>query len=117
MQALYLLGTTLLIFILLFVLRSFTKEGFGTGEDIMHSDFNDKMQQKYNNVGAALAVTKHEGTLGGDTRGLFGNVTTTVDDNNNIVDNIDNPYPLEEKRSGLFAVIDKCEGCRLQCFR
>ena len=109
MQALYLLGTTLLIFILLFVLRSFTKEGFGTNEDAMHSEFNDMMQQKYNSVGAALAVTKHEGTLGGDTRGLFGNVTTTVDDNNNIVDNIDNPYPLEEKRSGLFAIIDKCE--------
>ena len=53
MQALYLLGVTLLIFIILFVLRSFTKEGFGPSEDRMHDEFSDKYQQKYSNIGAA----------------------------------------------------------------
>lgn len=109
MQALYLLGTTLLMFILLFVLQSFIKEGFGTNEDTMHSNFNKMMEQKYNNVGAALAVRKHEGALGGDTRALFGNVSTTIDSRDKLISTIDNPYPLEENRSGLFAVIDKCE--------
>jgi len=112
MQALYLLGATLLIFILLFVLQTFIKEGFGASEDTAHSNFSKLMEQKYNNVGAALAVRKREGGLGGDTRGLFGNVSTTVDDNDKIISSIDNPFPLEENRSGLFAVIDKCEAIK-----
>lgn len=110
MQALYLLGVTLLIFILLFVLRSFTpNEGFGQSDDSIHDEFSDKYQKKYNNIGAALIAKGNVGTLGPNTRGMLGNVTTTVDDSNKVVNTVSNSYPLEERKSGLFAMIDKCE--------
>ena len=102
-----------MVFIILFILQSFIKEGFGINEDTMHSEFSKKMEQKYNNVGAALAARKNEGALGGDTRGLFGNISTTLDDNNKVISTIDNPYPLEENRTGLFALIDKCEKVKI----
>jgi hypothetical protein len=112
MQALYLLGVTLLIFILLFVLQSFTKEGFGMNEDRMHNKFSDTYQQKYSNIGVALMARNNVGALGGDTRNLLGNVVSTMDDNNKVVNKVKNSFPTEGTSSGLFALIKKCEAVK-----
>ena len=113
MKVEYLIGIiVLLVIILLFVIKC-SKEGFATEQE-MHDTYSNTYQKKYNNVGVALAATSSNGTsnvgvLGGNTRELMGSVHDTMDATNTPVQMIDNPYPLEEKVSGMSLLIKKCE--------
>ena len=105
----------MLVVILLLIVK-FSKEGFLTDEK-MHDEYSLTYQKKYNNVGIALAATESNGTnnvgvLGSNTRELMGSVQDTMDDGNTITQSIDNPYPLEEKVSGMSLLIKKCEAVK-----
>ena len=83
-------------------------EGFSS-EQKEHDEFSLKYQQKYNRVGNALVASNNEKALGQETGGLFGSVQDTMGSDGKIKQYVDNPYPLEGGRSGMFAIIDKCE--------
>ena len=108
MEGLYLFGILLLLAAVLLISVKFSKEGFATS-DAMHDEFSKKYQKKFNHVGAALVMSKNEKALGQDTRGLFGNIQDTMDKSGKHIEIIDDPYPLEGGRSGMFDTIDKCE--------
>ena len=116
MKVEYLIGIiVLLVVILLFVVK-FSKEGFLTDQQ-MHDQHSLTYQKKYNNIGAMLASTESNGTsnvgvLGTNTRELMGSVQDTMDESNTITQSVDNPYPLEQKVSGMSLLIKKCEAVK-----
>jgi len=114
MQGIHLLGIVLTVFILMWMVSIFRskKEGFYSNADDMHNSFNFSQQKSFNQVGVSLrAATKGDalGPPGTNTTSLFGSVIDTIDDNNNLKQEIINPYPVEGSMSGMFATIDKCE--------
>lgn len=87
------------------------REGFSEQAIKEHTNFEQTYARKYNPIGTNLALSGTTGVLGGDedSKGLFGSLTSTVDDTGQIRQELDNPYPLEENQGGLFGTIDKCE--------
>ena len=115
MQELHLLGIVIMVFIgLLFLtyLSKIKKEGFWDANDDAHREFNASNIANYNNVNTALTVKKRQGVLGTDTRSLFGNIIDTLSPSGDVVQKIDNPYPLSNGKSKLFDQISKCEAVK-----
>jgi hypothetical protein len=117
MKEIHLLGLLLCIVILILCFIKYVKEGFALTNETMHDVHTKLMQQKYNNVGVALAATKTNGTnnvgsLGTNSRGMFGSVQDTVDESNNAAQYVDDPFPLEEKESGMALMIKQCEAVK-----
>lgn len=108
MKPIHLLGLLLVIVILVLGFVKIMGEGFSTDQQ-EHDEFSLKYQRKYNKVGNALVVTENEKALGQETGGLFGSIQDTMDSAGKPKQYVDNPYPLEGGRSGMFALIDKCE--------
>lgn len=102
-----------MVFILLWLVSIYVKkEGFGSAEDSAHSAFTEKYAQKYSNIGVALSATKNEKVLGGESIGIFGNVNTILGMDGSLEQNVENPYPVEGDRSGMYAIIDKCQAVK-----
>lgn len=95
----YVIGIILLTcFVLYAGLLTRKTEGFAT-----HSEFLDRQNKNYNSVGVSLISGRNEGSLGTSTGALTG---TVVD--KDIIDN----YKLTGDKSGLFALIKKCEAVK-----
>lgn len=103
-------GLIVLVVLVLMVSYSFS-EGFSDQAMKQNADFEQVYARKYNPIGTNLALSGTTGVLGGDgdSKALFGSLTSTIGDNGEVVHNVDNPYPLEENQAGLFGTIDKCE--------
>ena len=103
----------ILILLLLFIVNNnaTNDEGFVTAQE-QHDDFGLRYQRKYNKVGNALVATNNEKVLGQETGGLFGSIQDTMSSDGKPKQYVDNPYPLEGGRSGMFAIIDKCEAVK-----
>ena len=108
MQEVYLLAIAVLLCILLIVFARYKREGF-EGEATTHDGLNKKHQRKYNRVGAALVAKGNEHVLGSESSALFGSVVTNLDALGKETNYIDDPYPLEGDKSGLYADIQMCE--------
>ena len=112
MKVLYLIGIIVLVLLLLFAVNNSKEgEGFATERE-QHDEFSLKYQRKYNRVGNALVATNNEKVMGQETGGLFGSVQDTMGSDGKIKQYVDNPFPLEGGRSGMFAIIDKCEAVK-----
>ena len=115
MQGAHLLGLFLIVTIILVIViiyRGTEGEGFGSVEDSAHSTFVDKYAQKYSNMGVALSASKNEKVLGGDTKGIFGNIGDMLTSAGSREQKIHNPFPVEGDRSGMYAIIDKCQAVK-----
>jgi hypothetical protein len=108
MQEIYLLAAVVILCILLIIFAKYTKEGFEQ-KVTTHDGLDNKHFQKYNNIGSALIAKGHENVMGKNTMGLFGNIITNIDNTGNTNQYVDNPYPLEGDKTGLYANIKKCE--------
>jgi hypothetical protein len=110
MKEIQLLGLLLVLVILILCFVKALKEGFTFDKNKkMHDDFSSRFSKKLNNVGVLLTSAKNEAALGDSTRDIFGSVQDTMDANNVISQNIDDPYPAEGGISGMSLVIKQCE--------
>jgi hypothetical protein len=71
------------------------KEGFTT-----HSEYQDRQNKQFNNIGLSLGIKKNTGLLGKTANDLLNTFEFTQN------------TPLNEKRDGLWASIDKCESIK-----
>ena len=109
MENVYIIALVILVTIIfIYIGIILRREGFDS-EIKTHPQFSDKYQKKFNNIGAALNATRKVGRLGEDTRGILGNVTTSISPSGNLLEQIDNPYPLEPMDSGLLLDVKMCE--------
>ena len=109
MEEPYLIGIViLLILIFMYIAITFKREGF-YGEIDTHGKLNKYNEERFNNIGYALNVTGKSSTLGSDTRGIMGNIESTMDARGRAVDRIDNPYSLSGEESPLLKSIKMCE--------
>jgi hypothetical protein len=109
MEEPYLIGVVvLLILIFMYIAITFKREGF-YGEIDTHAKLNKFNEERFNNIGHALNVTGKSSTLGSDTRGIMGNIESTMDARGRAVDRIDNPYSLSGEESPLLKSINMCE--------
>jgi len=106
-----LFGALIVGVVVLFMVVYSLREGFSEQGMDAHTKFEKIYARKYNDLGMNLAVSGTTGVLGDDSnsKNLFGSLTTTYDENGEIIQELDEPYPLEENRVGLFGTIDKCE--------
>ena len=111
MKDIQILGLLLFIVILIMCLVKVFQEGFVTNQE-MHDRHSKLYQKKYNNVGATLIAAKNEAALGSSTRDILGSIQDTMDSNNTITQNINDPYPVEGGVSGMSLVITKCEAVK-----
>ena len=99
----------ILCIIFIFIARYLRKEGFD-GEINTHAKLNDYNAKRYNRIGSALGVVGKGGFLGSDTRGIMGNIETTMDARGKTLERIDDPYPLSKgEASPLMKSIKMCE--------
>lgn len=111
------LGMIIVIFIiLLIVVKYFRNEGYENDTTLdagsktkAHSKFDKKYEKRFNRIGAALFATNNMGVIGENTQSMFGNTYIDMNEKGNIIQNIDNPYPLEKGKNDLILSIDKCE--------
>ena len=72
-----------------------SSEGFTT-----HTDFLDRQNKQFNNIGLSLGIKKNTGLFGKTANDLLNTFEFT------------NNTPLNDKRDGLWASIDKCEAVK-----
>ena len=86
----------LVIVSLIFLFYNTSKnEGFTT-----HTEFLDRQNKQFNNIGLSLGIKKNTGLLGKSANDLLNTFEFT------------NNTPLNDKRDGLWASIDKCEAIK-----
>jgi len=73
----------------------FKKEGFTDTE--VHSDYVAIQEKNYNPIGLSLIASKTQGALGDSADNIMGTFGSSK------------KYPLNPKKTGLFAIIEKCE--------
>jgi len=110
-MVLRMLGIALIVCIIVFIIKKrLSGEGYeNTGDVTTHEELSDRYEKRYNRIGTALNATKNAGVLGSSTRGIFANVFNTMNDSGNVVQELDDPYPLDANKNGLLMRIDMCE--------
>lgn len=105
------LGIALIVCIIVLIIKKrLSGEGYeNTGDVTTHEDLGDRYEKRYNRIGTALIASNNTGVLGSSTRGIFGNIFDTMNDSGNVVQEIDDPYPLESNKNGLLMRIAMCE--------
>jgi hypothetical protein len=89
-----------IVIILITVIFLFIKkEGF-VGETAAHSKYVDIQAKNYSPLGISLIAARTQGILGNSADKLLKTVGS------------DTSYPLNDKKTGLFAIIEKCESVK-----
>lgn len=88
---------SVLVFLMIYHFVFLKREGFDADPTTVHNDYMLAQLKKTNPVGLALIANHNQGALGSNANDIF---TTTGSPTN---------LPLDDKPSGLFAIIDKCE--------
>ena len=111
MRDLRLFGGLIVLVVFILIVSYSLKEGFSPQAITEHTNFEKRYARKYNPIGTNLALSGTTGVLGNDedSQDLFGSLTSTLGETGDVVQSVDNPYPLEQNQTGLFGTIDKCE--------
>jgi len=109
MQGVHLLGIVLTVFVLLWMATIFRSgEGFNNPKFAEFKEYIDSNAEKYNPFNLALITQNKVGRIN-DSQGSFGTLDATVDSRGKVGAEIDNPYPLQNKNTGILAMAEKCE--------
>ena len=111
MKEIQILGLLLFLVILIMCFVKIFQEGFVTNQEL-YDKHSELYQKKYNNLGIALIAANNEAALGSNTRDMLGGIKDTMDSNNNIIQSITDPYPLEGGVSGMSLIIKQCEAVK-----
>lgn len=81
--------------------------------DRIHNEYVETNKMRYNSLGMALVSVGNQGAIGTDTKPIVGTGEKILKpDTSEYTQDIDNKYPLEDGKSGMFAIIEKCEAIK-----